>query len=93
MKKLFVGSISFDSTEESLKQKFEEVGPVVSAKIIFDRFSGRSKGFGFVEMENDADADKAVQELNGSELDGREIVVNEARPEGERKPRSFDDRR
>ena len=92
MKKLFVGSISFDSTEESLKQKFEEIGPVVSAKIIFDRFSGRSKGFGFVEMENDEDADRAVQELNGSSLDGREIVVNEARPEGERKPRRFDER-
>jgi RNA recognition motif-containing protein len=93
MKKLFVGSISFDSTEESLKQKFEEVGPVVSAKIIFDRFSGRSKGFGFVEMESDEDAAKAIEELNGSTLDGREIVVNEAKPEGERKPRSFDDRR
>ncbi len=92
MKKLFVGSISFDSTEESLKQKFEEVGPVVSAKIIFDRFSGRSKGFGFVEMENDEDAAKAIQELNGSMLDGREIVVNEAKPEGERKPRRFEDR-
>ncbi len=93
MKKLFVGSISFDSSEESLKQKFEEVGPVVSAKIIFDRFSGRSKGFGFVEMENDEDAAKAIEELNGSTLDGREIVVNEAKPEGERKPRSFEDRR
>ncbi len=92
MKKLFVGSISFDSTEESLKQKFEEIGPVVSAKIIFDRFSGRSKGFGFVEMENDEDAAKAIQELNGSMLDGREIVVNEAKPEGERKPRRFEDR-
>ncbi len=92
MKKLFVGSISFDSTEESLKQKFEEIGPVVSAKIIFDRFSGRSKGFGFVEMENEEDAAKAIQELNGSTLDGREIVVNEAKPEGERKPRRFEDR-
>ncbi len=92
MKKLFVGSISFDSTEDSLKQKFEEIGPVVSAKIIFDRFSGRSKGFGFVEMENEDDAAKAIQELNGSMLDGREIVVNEAKPEGERKPRRFEDR-
>ena len=92
MKKLFVGSISFDSTEDSLKQKFEEIGPVVSAKIIFDRFSGRSKGFGFVEMENEEDAAKAIQELNGSTLDGREIVVNEAKPEGERKPRRFEDR-
>jgi len=78
MKKLFVGSISFDSTEDSLKQKFEEIGPVVSAKIIFDRFS--------------EDAAKAIEELNGSMLDGREIVVNEAKPEGERKPRRFEDR-
>jgi RNA recognition motif-containing protein len=93
MKKLFVGSISFNSTEESLKQKFEEIGPVSSAKIIFDRFSGRSKGFGFVEMENDEDAAKAIEQLNGSMLDGREIVVNEAKPEGERTPRRFDDRR
>lgn len=91
MKKLFVGSISFDSTEDSLKQKFEEIGPVVSAKIIFDRFSGRSKGFGFVEMEKEEDAAKAIEELNGATLDGREIVVNEARPEGEKKPR-FEDR-
>lgn len=80
MNKLFVGSISFDSTEESLKQKFEEVGPVVSAKIVFDRFSGKSRGFGFVEMENEEDAAKAIEELNGSMLDGREIVVNEAKP-------------
>lgn len=93
MKKLFVGSISFGSTEESLKQKFEEIGPVVSAKIIIDRFSGRSKGFGFVEMESDEDAARAIEELNGSSLDGREIIVNEAKPEGERRPRSFDDRR
>jgi cold-inducible RNA-binding protein len=90
MKKLFVGSISFDSTEESLKQKFEEIGPVISAKIIFDRFSGRSRGFGFVEMEKEEDAAKAVEKLNGAMLDGREIVVNEAKPEGERKPRNFD---
>ncbi len=84
MKKLFIGSISWDSTEESLKQKFEEIGPVVSAKIIFDRFSGKSKGFGFVEMENDDDAAKAIEQLNGSMLDGREIVVNEAKPEERR---------
>ena len=90
MKKLFVGSISFDSNEESLKEKFEEIGPVVSAKIIFDRFSGRSRGFGFVEMEKEEDAEKAIEKLNGAMLDGREIVVNEAKPEGERKPKSFD---
>ncbi len=80
MKKLFVGSISFDSTEESLKEKFSEIGEVLSAKIIFDKFSGKSRGFGFVEMANDEDAAKAIEELNGTKLDGREIVVNEAKP-------------
>ena len=83
MNKLFVGSISFNTTEESLKQAFEEVGPVTSAKIIMDRVTGRSRGFGFVEMENEEDAAKAVEMLNGKDLDGRPIVVNEARPERE----------
>jgi RNA recognition motif-containing protein len=79
MKKLFVGSLPFSLTDEELRQVFEEIGPVVSAKVIFDRATGRSKGFGFVEMENDADADKALQMLNGKEVKGRPIVVNEAR--------------
>jgi len=80
MKKLFVGNISFQSTEDSLKSFFEQIGPVLSVKIIIDRATGRSKGFAFVEMENDAEADRAIAELNGKELDGRTIVVNEARP-------------
>jgi len=83
-KKLFIGSISWDTTEDGLRELFETIGAVESAKIITDRDSGRSKGFGFVEMVNDEDADKAVKELNGKELDGRAIVVNEARPQENR---------
>ncbi len=82
-KKLFVGSLAWATTDDGLKAAFEAVGPVASANVISDRDSGRSKGFGFVEMENDADADKAVAELNGKELDGRPITVAEARPKAE----------
>ena len=83
-KKLFIGSLSWDTTDDSLKSYFESIGPVVSAKVITDRDSGRSKGFGFVEYENDDDGTKAIEQLNDSELDGRKIVVNEARPREER---------
>jgi len=79
-KKLFVGSISFNTTDESLRAFFEQVGTVETATIIKDRMTGRSKGFGFVEMSNDDEAAAAVAQLNGKELDGRAIVVNEARP-------------
>jgi RNA recognition motif-containing protein len=78
--KLFVGSLSWDTTEESLKSFFEQVGEVVEAKIIFDRNTNRSKGFGFVTMANPEDAQKAIEELNEKELDGRQIKVAEARP-------------
>ncbi len=80
MKKLFVGGISFNTTEETLNQAFSLAGPVLSAVIIQDRMTGRSKGFGFVEMENDADADKAIEMYHEKELDGRQVIVNEARP-------------
>ncbi len=83
-KKLFVGGLSFSTTEDALREAFAAVGPVASASIITDKFSGRSRGFGFVEMENDEDAQKAIDALNGKELDGRTITVNEARPLGER---------
>jgi cold-inducible RNA-binding protein len=83
-KNLFVGGISFSTTEESLKKAFEECGTVVSAKIITDKMSGRSKGFGFVEMGTDDEAAKAIEVWNGKELDGRKISVNEARPREER---------
>lgn len=79
-KKLFVGSISFKTTDEGLRAFFEQVGTVETATIIKDRMTGRSKGFGFVEMSNDDEAAAAVAQLNGKELDERAIVVNEARP-------------
>lgn len=75
---IFVGSLPFSLEETELKEIFEEYGEVASAKIITDKFSGRSKGFGFVEMSDDEKAQKAIDELNGAELDGRTIVVNKA---------------
>jgi len=83
-KKLFVGSIAFKTTDESLRAFFETIGTVETATIIKDRMTGRSKGFGFVEMSNDDEAMKAIEQLNGKELDGRAIVVNEARPREEK---------
>jgi RNA recognition motif-containing protein len=80
MKKLFVGGLSFKTTEQSLADAFAKAGKVLSAVIITDHMTQRSKGFGFVEMENEADADKAIEMYNNQELDGRRIVVNEARP-------------
>ncbi len=79
-KKLYVGSLSYDTTEDSLQAFFSKVGKVDSASIITDKMSGRSKGFGFVEMSSDEEAKKAIEDLNGKELDGRRIVVDEARP-------------
>ncbi len=84
--KLFVGSLAWATTDDNLKAHFEAAGTVVSARVVTDRESGRSRGFGFVEFENDDDAKKAIDTLNGSQLDGREITVNEARPR-EEKPR------
>jgi RNA recognition motif-containing protein len=82
-KNIFVGSLAWATTSEGLEQAFAQFGTVTSAKVITDRETGRSKGFGFVEMESGAD--EAINALNGSDLDGRQIVVNEARP---REPRS-----
>lgn len=87
--KLFVGSLSWNVTDDQLRDFFAAAGKVASANVIVDRYSGRSKGFGFVEMENDDDAKKAVAELNGKELDGRAINVSEARPREERPRRDF----
>lgn len=78
--RLFVGSLAWATTDDSLSAFFSQVGTVTSAKVITDRATGRSKGFGFVEMSSDEEAQKAVAELNGKDLDGRTIVVNEARP-------------
>lgn len=87
--KLFVGSLSWGVNDDMLNEFFAQAGTVASAKVITDRDSGRSKGFGFVEMSNDDEAKKAVDELNGKELDGRAINVSEARPREERPRRDF----
>jgi cold-inducible RNA-binding protein len=79
-KKLFVGGLSYETTEETLKEVFSQAGTVESANVITDRMSGRSKGFGFVEMSSEEEAKKAIEELNGKEIDGRNVTVNEARP-------------
>lgn len=86
--KLFVGSLAWGTDDASLQAFFATAGTVVSAKVITDRDSGRSKGFGFVEMSTDEEAAKAVAELNGKDLDGRAINVNEARPQEPRENRS-----
>ncbi|MBZ0198521.1 MAG: RNA-binding protein [Ignavibacteriaceae bacterium] len=78
--KLFVGSLPWSVSDEQLQSAFEAHGQVVSAKVITDRETGKSRGFGFVEMENEAEASSAIQALNGSELSGRSIVVSEAKP-------------
>jgi len=77
--KLFVGSLPWSVSDQKLKDTFEKHGSVLSAKIILDRDTQRSRGFGFVEMANPTDADKAIKALNDSEIDGRNIVVNEAK--------------
>jgi RNA recognition motif-containing protein len=77
--KLFVGSLPWSVNDQKLKETFEQHGTVISAKIITDRDTQRSRGFGFVEMENSTDASKAIKALNDSEIDGRNIVVNEAK--------------
>ena len=87
-KKLYVGGISYSTSDSALKDAFAQVGEVLSATIIMDKMTGRSKGFGFVEMANDADADKAIEKWNGQELDGRKLTVNEARPMEPRAPRT-----
>lgn len=86
-KKLFVGGIPFSATEQELRDHFAQAGAVESASIIMDRATGRSKGFGFVEMSTDEEAANAVAKLNGSDLGGRTINVSEARPMAERPAR------
>ncbi len=81
---IYVGNASYSLTEKELEETFGEFGEVSSARIITDRETGRSKGFGFVEMPNQAEAEEAIQQLNGKELGGRNIKVNEARPREER---------
>jgi len=78
--KLYVGNLSYDTNENELSEFFKKCGAVKEVKIITDRDSGKSKGFGFVEMENQTDAEKAINELNEKELNGRALKVNEAKP-------------
>lgn len=85
--KLYVGGIPYSTTQDQLKDHFSAAGNVSSAIIIIDKMTGRSKGFGFVEFESEADAQKAIEMFNGKEMDGRTLTVNEARPMEARPPR------
>src|SRR5918992_3925001 len=85
--KLYVGNLPYSVTEERLQQHFGQHGSVVSARIVTDKFSGRSKGFGFVEMGSDAEAERAISALNGTDFEGRNVVVSEARPQAPRESR------
>ncbi len=87
--KIFVGSLAYTATDDDLAQFFAEAGTVVSAKVIIDRDTNRSKGFGFVEMSTDEEAKAAVDQLNGKDLNGRAVALSEARPQAPREPRSF----
>lgn len=82
--KLYVGNLSFNTTEGDLLRAFEEFGEVSSCSIIMDKFTNKSRGFGFVEMASDDDARKAIEALNGKDMDGRSLTVNEARPREDR---------
>jgi len=83
--KLYVGGLAYSVTDEQLETLFSEQGKVVSAVVIKDRDSGQSKGFGFVEMEDETEGQNAIKELNGKEISGRSIVVNQARPQVDRR--------
>jgi RNA recognition motif-containing protein len=85
--KLYVGNLPYTVTEDRLQQHFAQHGSVVSARIILDKFTGKSKGFGFVEMSSDDEAERASTALNGTNFEGRNIVVSEARPQPGREPR------
>ena len=84
---IYVGNLSFEATEEDVRQAFQSFGQVASVSIIQDKFSGKSRGFGFVEMPTKAEADKAVEGLNGKDIKGRALKVNEAKPRADRDDR------
>ena len=86
-KKLYVGGLSYDTNESVLKETFSQAGTVESAVVIMDKMTGRSKGFGFIEMSSEDEAQKAIEMFNGKDLEGRNITVNEARPMESRPPR------
>jgi RNA recognition motif-containing protein len=85
--KLYVGGLPYSTTQDELQEAFAQTGAVVSASIITDKMTGRSRGFGFVEMANDEDAQKAIEEWNGKDFGGRKLTVNEAKPLEARPPR------
>ena len=85
--KLYVGNLSFQTQEDDLQKLFEQAGTVTSCSIIMDKFTDRSRGFGFVEMSSQDEANKAIELFNGKEVDGRALTVNEARPREDRPPR------
>ncbi len=82
--KLYIGNLPHSLTEDGLRDLFSSLGEIKSANLILDRYTGQSRGFGFVEYKNKQDAEKAIKELNGSEVEGRKILVNEARPQEKR---------
>ena len=88
--KLYVGGLPYTTTQDELRDTFSQAGTVTSTSIIMDKMTGRSRGFGFVEMENDADAQKAIEMWNGKDFGGRKLTVNEAKPMETRAPRSND---
>ena len=90
---IYVGNLSYQMTEDTLQEMFNKFGTVESAKVIKDRYNGRSKGFGFVEMPDNSEADKAIKALNGIFMDGRHIKVNHADSGGKKKKRPFKKRR
>ncbi len=87
--KIYVGNLNFKSGDWDLKELFEQYGEVESASVVTDRDTGRSRGFGFVEMTSDEDAKKAIEALNDQDFDGRNLTVNEARPREDRRPRRY----
>jgi cold-inducible RNA-binding protein len=93
LKNIFVGNLSYGTTEDSIRSLFEAYGAVERVNLITDRDSGQARGFGFVEMSNGEEADRAIAELNGRDLDGRTLNVNEARPKTERASSGFGGRR
>ena len=89
---IYVGNMSYGTTESTIEELFSQFGEVESVKLITDRETGRAKGFGFVTMNDDAAANKAIEELNGKEYDGRTLRINEAKPREERPKREFNNR-
>lgn len=86
-KRLYVGNLPYSITDESLKNLFSKYGEVTEAEVVKNKFNGRSKGFGFVSIDSDSEADKAINEMNGKEIEGRAVVVTEAKPFDPNKPR------